>query len=196
MSGHPSIDDLALIARIGHQDQEALALLYDRYAQVLFAVAFKILGSAEEAEEVVLDVWRQVWRQADAYTPHRGRVDTWLFMLLRSRALDRLRSLKRSERVTAAAQNLTVSASQATVDPAENALIAERRQQVQVALSQLPSEQRQVLELVYYQGLTHAEIAAQTGQPLGTIKTRIRLGLVKLRQALISLQSSTLSKSP
>lgn len=193
MSGHLSIDDLALMARIGQQDQEALALLYDRYAQVLFAVAFKILGSAEEAEEVVLDVWRQVWRQADAYSPQRGRVDTWLFMLLRSRALDRLRSLKRSERETAAAHDLTAAASLTTGDPAENALIAERCQQVQVALSQLPSEQRQVLELVYYQGLTHAEIAAQTGQPLGTVKTRIRLGLVKLRQTLISLQSSVLS---
>jgi len=192
MSGHPSIDDLSLITRIGHQDQEALALLYDRYAQVLFAVAFKILGSTEEAEEVVLDVWRQVWRVASTYTPQRGRVDTWLFMLLRSRALDRRRSLKRSERVTVAAQELTVTAFQESVDPAENAVIAERRQQVRIALAQLPCEQRQVLELVYYQGLTHAEIAAQTGQPLGTVKTRIRLGLVKLRQALISLQSSTL----
>jgi RNA polymerase sigma factor (sigma-70 family) len=193
MSGHPSIDDLALIARIGQQDQEALALLYDRYVQVLFAVAFKILGSTEEAEEVVLDVWRQVWRQAHGYSSQRGRVDTWLFMLLRSRALDRLRSLKRSERAIAAAQDLTISASQATLDPTETVLIAERCQQVQAALSQLPKEQRQVLELVYYRGLSHAEIAAQTGQPLGTIKTRIRLGLVKLRQTLIALQSSALS---
>lgn len=187
MCDHSFIDDLALIARIRHQDQEALALLYDRYAQVLFAVAFKILGSTEEAEEVVLDVWRQVWRQADAYSPQRGQVDTWLFMLLRSRALDRRRSLKRSERVTAAAQDLTISGSQVTVDPADNILIAERRQQIQVALSHLPREQRHVLELVYYRGLTHAEIAAHTGQPLGTVKTRIRLGLVKLRQVLISL---------
>lgn len=193
MSGQSSTDDFSLITKIGQQDQAALAELYDRYAPLLYSVAFKMLGSAEEAEEVVLDVWRQVWRQACNYDPQRGRVDTWLFMLLRSRALDRLRRLKQVERVVIASQDRTVQASLQTNDPAENILIAERRQQVQSALSQLPNAQRQVLELVYYQGLTQAEIATQIGQPLGTIKTRIRLGLVKLRQTLSYLQSRNLS---
>lgn len=193
MSEQYPIDDKCLLARIVQQDQEALAVLYDRYAQVLYGVAFKILGSAEEAEEVVLDVWRQVWRRSSTYSPDRGRVDTWLFMLLRSRALDRLRALKRLNKVTVASQDpCVVTDSSPGCDPTETVLIAERRSQILAALRQLPPEQRQVLELVYYQNLTHSEIAARTGQPLGTVKTRIRLGLTKLRQTLIALQSSAL----
>ncbi|KGF73133.1 RNA polymerase [Neosynechococcus sphagnicola sy1] len=183
MTIQPSSNDASLLARIAQHDQTALSELYDRYARVLYAVSFKILGSAEEAEEVVLDVWTQVWRTAGRYDAQRGQVDSWLFLLTRSRALDRLRKLQRSARSLVASQTATQLQSP-PLDPVEVAWILERRASVQSALTQLPAEQRQVIELAYYQGLTHAEIATQTGTSLGTVKTRIRLGLSKLRLTL------------
>jgi RNA polymerase sigma-70 factor (ECF subfamily) len=178
-------DDRAMIAKIAQQDQTALAQLYDRYARILYAVAFRILGSAEEAEEVILDVFAQVWRTAQQYDQKRGRVDAWLFLMTRSRSLDRLRRLQRTTRAMTASVEATVTQPPVVAnDPVEAALISERREHVLAALQQLPTEQRQVLELAYYQGLSHSEIAVQTGQALGTIKTRIRLGLSKLRGVL------------
>lgn len=188
MTTQQSIDETPLLERIAQHDQAALSELYDRYARVLYALAFKILGSVEEAEEVVLDVFSQVWRTAERYDATRGRVDSWLFMLTRSRALDRLRALQRLTRGVVASVDTQLLQSPLLCNPEEDLLILERRAQVLVALGQLPQEQRQVLELAYYKGLTHVEIAVQTGKPLGTIKTRIRLGLGKLREALGSLQ--------
>jgi RNA polymerase sigma-70 factor (ECF subfamily) len=188
MTTQQSIDETSLLERIAQHDQAALSELYDRYARVLYALAFKVLGSVEEAEEVVLDVFSQVWRTAGGYDATRGRVDTWLFMLTRSRALDRLRALQRLTRAVAASVDAELLQSPPLCNPEEDLLLSERRAQVLVALGQLPQEQRQVLELAYYKGLTHVEIAAQTGKSLGTIKTRIRLGLGKLREALGSLQ--------
>jgi RNA polymerase sigma-70 factor (ECF subfamily) len=184
MTTQPSLDDIPLLERIAKLDQAALSELYDRYARVLYALSFKILGSAEEAEEVVLDVFSQVWRTAGRYNAHRGRVDTWLFMLARSRALDKLRALQRLTKAATASMDAAKVESCSLANPEEILLISERRTQVLAALSQLPQEQRQVLELAYYKGLTHVEIAAQTGKSLGTVKTRIRLGLGKLREAL------------
>jgi RNA polymerase sigma-70 factor (ECF subfamily) len=180
-----SSDESSLLKRIADRDQTALAELYDRYARVLYSVAFKSLGSVEEAEEVVLDVFSQVWRIADRYDLTKGRVDTWLFMLTRSRVLDRLRSLQRTTKTTTASMNAAQSQPEkSSLDPVEDALISERRVQVIAALSNLPVEQRLVIELAYYQGLTQSEIAAQTGLSLGTVKSRVRLGLSKLRAAL------------
>ncbi|MEB3179778.1 MAG: sigma-70 family RNA polymerase sigma factor [Nostocaceae cyanobacterium] len=180
-----NLDEPSLLAKIAQQDQAALAQLYDRYARVMYALAFKMLGTVEEAEEVVLDVFHQVWRTAGRYDAKKARVDTWLFMQVRSRSLDRLRARERMTRVTDA----TVDAAKSLTDslspnPEEEVLIKERRATVIAALQQLPKEQRYVLELVYYKGLTHKEIAAETGIALGTIKTRIRLGLTKLRSVL------------
>lgn len=184
MTTQPSLDDIPLLQRIAKHDQAALSQLYDRYARVLYALSFKILASAEEAEEVVLDVFSQVWRTASGYDAQRGRVDVWLFMVTRSRALDRLRALQRLSKAATASVDAAKVESYSLCNPEENLLISERRTQVLAALGKLPQEQRQVLELAYYKGLTHVEIAAQTGKSLGTIKTRIRLGLVKLRLAL------------
>lgn len=178
------LDETQLLIRIAQQEQAALSQLYDRYARVLYAFAFKILGSAEEAEEVVLDVFARVWKTAESYDAKKGRVDTWLFTIARSRALDRLRAKKRQVQVTEASQHQAKTEPASTLQPLEDVLIQERRQQMMTALAQLPPEQRQVIELAYYQGLTRAEIAAQTGHSVGTIKTRIRLGLNKLRQFL------------
>jgi len=178
-------DESSLLERIAQQDQTALAALYDRYARVLYWVALKSLGTAEEAEEVVLDVFSQVWRIAGRYDAAKGRVDTWLFMLTRSRVLDRLRSLQRVNKTATASIDLAqIQSAKGGVDPVEDALITERRTLVLTALGSLPPEQRLVIELAYYQGLTQSEIATQTGTSLGTVKTRIRLGLSKLRIAL------------
>lgn len=188
MTTPPFIDEISILERIAQQDQTALGELYDRYASVLYAVALKIVGSAEEAEEVVLDVFSQVWRTAKNYDSKRGRVDGWLFMLTRSRALDRLRALKRTARAAdASIEAEGIKFPQAYTSPEQDLLIEERRDRVQAAINQLPSEQREVIELAYFKGLTHVEIAAYTGKSLGTVKTRIRLGLRKLRDALGSL---------
>ncbi len=191
MTTQQTIDETPLLERIAQLDQTALSELYDRYARVLYAVAFKILGSVEEAEEVVLDVFSQVWRTAARYNSTRGRVDTWLFMLTRSRALDRLRALQRLTRAVTVSVDNAMMESLSLCNPEEDLLISERRAQVLAALAQLPQEQRQVLELAYYKGMTHVEIAAHTGKSLGTVKTRIRLGLSKLRDALAELALDT-----
>lgn len=180
----PSIEP-ELIERIAQREQSALSELYDCYARFIYAVAYKSLNSVEEAEEVVLDVFAQVWRIAPQYDPAKSRVDTWLFMLARSRILDRLRALQRiSKKAAASVAAAQIQSSQPDVDLIEDLSMAERRQQVLSALSQLPAEQRRVIEMAYYQGLSHSQIAAETGLSLGTVKTRIRLGLGKLRHIL------------
>lgn len=185
MTHPPSLDEVTLLAKIAQQDQAALAQLYDRYVRVLYAIAFRSLGSAEESEEVVLDVFAQVWRIAERYDATKGRVDTWLFMMTRSRVLDRLRSLQRTAKVVNASENAAESQlNHPSIDPIEDALISERRTQVIAALQQIPEEQRRVIELAYYKGLTHSEIAIETGLSIGTVKTRIRLGLSKLKLTL------------
>ncbi len=179
-----NLDDTTLLKQIVAQDQTALAHLYDRYARIIHAVAFKSLHSVEESEEIVLDVFSQVWRIASNYDISKGRVDTWLFMMTRSRVLDRLRHRQRTAKIEVASINIEIQSTKVSVDPLEEILISERRSQVLTALKQIPEEQRQVIELAYYQGLTHSQIAAQTGLLLGTVKTRVRLGLNKLRIAL------------
>jgi RNA polymerase sigma-70 factor (ECF subfamily) len=194
MTPKPTIDEIAIVARIAQQDQTAIAELYDRYARILYAVAFKILGIQEETEEVVLDVFQQVWRAAARYNPQKARVDTWLFMQIRSRALDKLRSRQRVSRIQEVSLDaVDIEVQAATSNPVEDVVILERRTMVVAAIKQLPPEQQQVIELVYFQGLTHGEIAAATGVALGTIKTRIRLALSKLRAALASLDDSELA---
>ncbi|MEH2111908.1 sigma-70 family RNA polymerase sigma factor [Nostoc sp.] len=178
-------DDASLLTRIAKHDQTALSQLYDRYAKIIYAVAFKSLRSVEESEEVVLDVFAQVWRIADRYDAVKGRADTWLFVLARSRILDRLRKLQRSQLSSPVSTKLSeIQTQYQSVDPIQEVLICERRDRVLSALKLLPSEQRLVIELAYYQGLTHSQIAAQTEMSLGTVKTRIRLGLNKLKSAL------------
>jgi RNA polymerase sigma-70 factor, ECF subfamily len=187
MESNSSVNDESLVLRIAQGDQTALSTLYSRYAQILYSFSMKSLGLKEESEEVIIDVFAQVWRIAERYDAQKARVDTWLFMLTRSRILDRLRKRQRSlpspELINQLGQ---IQSEQSSVDPIEDVLIAERRERVLAALEVLPSEQRLVIELAYYQGLTQSEIACQTGLSLGTVKTRVRLGLNKLRTALAS----------
>lgn len=179
------VDDVWLLTRIAQRDQSALSTLYDRYARIIYGLAFKSLRSIEESEEVVLEVFAQVWRIADRYDVQKGRADTWLFTLARSRILDRLRKLQRSRSATNLSMDaLEIQPKADDVDLFEALFIKERRSQVITAMRALPPDSRLVLELAYYQGLSQSEIAQQTGLALGTVKTRVRLGLSKLKSAL------------
>lgn len=185
MTDQSPTDDATLLAQIAQQNQVALSALYDRYAKLVYSLAFKSLGSVEEAEEVVLDLFAQVWRIAGRYDPAKGRADSWLLMLARSRLMDRLRALQRSHKVIAASRELAKDLPPVpNNDPFNDALLSERRCQVIAALETLPAEQRLTIELAYYQGLTQREIADQMSVSLGTVKTRIRLGLNKLRMTI------------
>ena len=171
--------NLSLIERIIDRDRQALSALYDRYARVVYSVVYRSLGSVEESEEVVMDVFAKIWATAARYNPDKARVDTWIFMMARSRTLDRLRSKQRRNKLTEAIEIEDLPT--ITTDNSLDLEIADRRTQILAALTTLPPEQRQVLELAYYGGWSHREIAEQTGMALGTVKTRIRLGLEKLR---------------
>lgn len=188
-TGDLPTDDRFLLVRIAQQDQAALAQLYDRYARLVFSIAFKSFGSVEESEEVVLDLFSQVWRTANRYDPAKGRVDTWLLIMARSRILDRLRKQQRIAKSQTVVE-AEIQFAKSSGDPIEDAQIVERRAIVQAAINQLPDAQRQMIELAFYQGLSHSEIAAQTSLSLGTVKTRIRLGLGKLRIALGAWEQS------
>jgi RNA polymerase sigma-70 factor (ECF subfamily) len=171
-----------LLARIAEGDRTALSQLYDRYSRMIYAIAWKSLNSIEDCEEVVLEVFAQVWRIANRFDSQKGSPEQWIFTLARSRILDRLRKIQRLNKVnTAIAAEKEIVFPTISVDLLESVEIAERQQQVLAALSQIPPEQRQVIEMAYYQGLTHTEIAAATGLTLGTVKTRLRLGLSKLK---------------
>ena len=176
-------DDLALVRRMAAREEPALAELYDRFAPLLAAIARRILGPGPEAEEVLQESFLQAWLQADRYDATRSSVSTWLVLVARSRALDRLRSRRSRDRATTAADAEPRARHESSAAEA-NVLHAERRRRVQEALAELPREQRQVLELAFYEGLSQTEIAGRTGAPLGTVKTRALLGMKKLRQTL------------
>lgn len=172
----------ALIERAAGGDQDALAAFYDQTKGYAFGLILRVLGDAATAEEVLLDVYMQVWRQAGSFDAGRGGAFAWLTTIARSRALDRLRagkSQRRWEVEMEAAHDFRHAA-----DVEEDAAAAELRRVVRAALAALPPGQREVIELAYYNGLSHSEIGARLGLPLGTVKTRIRLGMVKLRESL------------
>ena len=182
-------DDDALVTRVAGGDEHALGGLYDRWSPLVFSVCVHILGDDDEAEEAVEETFWQAWRQAERYDVTRGAVATWLTTIARSRALDRLRASRRRQEETMSHLSETKRAAvDATTrrgdDPARSAEVAERRVLVRQALLALPLEQREVLELAYFRGLSQTEIAEHTGQPLGTVKTRVRLAMEKLRDRL------------
>jgi RNA polymerase sigma-70 factor (ECF subfamily) len=178
---HAQITDVELLKAIAKSDEEALAQLYDRYRIVLFGLLVRILISREEAEDVLQEVFLQVWKRAGDFDEHRGRPFTWLVTLARSRAIDRLRSLASRARVAIAGAR---DESELISDAATDAFRSEQRGLVTDALAQLPEEQKRALILAYFDGLTQSEIAARLGAPLGTVKTRMRAGITKLRELL------------
>lgn len=178
------LEETFLLVRISQQDEVALNKLYDRYARIIYGFAFKSLENVEESEEVVVDVFAQVWRTAHSYNPEKSRVDTWLFMIARSRILDRLRKLQRSTKKQTASKEAYLQSPHTSPDPIEDVVISERRSVVLAALEQLNPKNRQILELSYYKGLSHQQIANAMNLPLGTVKSCIRLSLNKLRSTL------------
>jgi len=180
--------DSDLIAQAAGGDERAIATLYDRYGGVLYAVAYRIVGQRADAEEVVIEAFAQAWREAPRFESERGSVAGWLTMIARSRALDTVRARSRRDRLTAsaAADRMGVSPAMGEwrADPAGVVDYAERRTKVREALEMLSPPQRQAIELAYFEGLSQSEIAERLQEPLGTVKTRVRLGMQKLRESL------------
>lgn len=173
----------ALITRIAAGDRDAFSRFYDLLAPTAFGLIRRVLRDPEAAADVLQEVFWQVWREAPRYDPKRGSPEAWLVMRAKTRAIDRLRSIRRRDRTFVAPVDESVVRSSET--PAENpAVVAEDRGLVQTALAQLPEPQRRVIELAFFEGLTQSEIATRLGEPLGTVKTRARLGLERLRGAL------------
>jgi len=171
------------IRRIGNGDADALSLLHGRYSGLLTALANRVLNNLSDAEEVLQEAFIQVWNQAARYDTRRSSVSTWLVLIIRSRAIDRLRSRKVGERTldtVRSQKNPSYTSSRGVSD----VLSGERRTRLDEALRGLPSEQHEVLEMAFYQGLTQREIAEATGIPLGTVKTRTLLAMKKMRAAL------------
>lgn len=172
-----------LITRTAEGDQAALATLYDRTSPQVYGLVFRILGNRETAEEVTLDVYTQVWRQAHTFDDSRGTPGCWLMTLARTRAIDRFRAgLAERGKMEA----LDAASFFASEDPTPDQELEgqERRKLVRKALDTLSSDQRQAIALAYFYGLSQTEIAEKLGLPLGTIKTRMRLGMIRLREAL------------
>jgi RNA polymerase sigma-70 factor, ECF subfamily len=175
--------DRSALERMARGDRDALAELYDRHGRVVYSLALRIVRDQRDAEEVVQDVFAQAWRQSGRYRAGRGSVIAWLMTLTKSRAVDRVRG--RRARPDATGDSEPIVDMSDTAAPADERLAsAARAEQVRAALEALPLLQRIAIELAFYDGLTHSEIADRLEQPLGTVKTRIRQGLMKLRDQL------------
>lgn len=167
--------DLAAVMAVKSGDQQAMAELYDRYSSVVYAVALRVLGDSGRAEDVLQEVFLQLWRNPGAFDSARGSLGAWLAVITRNRAIDALRRRKPETDL----EDVIVSVAPDLASEADRARAA---QKVRSALGTMPAAQRSALEMAYFDGLSHSEIANKTGEPLGTIKTRIRAGLIALRK--------------
>jgi RNA polymerase sigma-70 factor, ECF subfamily len=174
----------ALIREAAAGDQQALASLYDATSRAVYGLLLRILADASTAEEVLLDVYAQVWRQAASYNAERGTPLAWLTTIARSRAIDRLRRGRLEQQRTGPLDLTTAQIAAAGASVEEDVRARETGAIVRAALDALAPEQREVIELAYYGGMSHSEIAAARGLPLGTVKTRTRLGMMRLREML------------
>ena len=180
-------DDSDLMGRVDARDVGALGELFDRYGSSLFALALRILRQRSDAEEVLGDVYWELWNKPGRFDPARGNLLGYLLTLTRSRALDRLRSRRRIEARHAPPSEVEPpDSTPGKPTPFVAALLAERGRRVRSALDRLGPDQRQAIELAFYSGFSHSEVATELGQPLGTIKSRIRQGLIQLREDLRS----------
>ena len=171
--------DAALMRRIADGDETALAAVYDRYAKLVYSVALRVLGHADVAEEVLQDIFYQLRRSASAFNPSRGSLSGWLLVCARNRAISRLRGRAAEPEAELHAQTAVVK-----VNLEDDLTQRQQISRVRAALEKLQPAQRQALELAYFEGLTHTEIARQTGEPLGTVKTRLRAAVELLKRAL------------
>jgi RNA polymerase sigma-70 factor (ECF subfamily) len=179
--------DEEALARAGRGEANALAELYDRHARPVYSLALRILGDTADAEDAVQETFSQAWRQSKRYDPRRGTVAAWLLTIARTRAIDRLRARQARPDGTPTEWDPTSIVDTGAPAPELQLASAERTARVRAVLNELPFLQRVAIELAYYEGLTHTEIAERLEQPLGTVKTRIRLGLIKMREALTGI---------
>lgn len=180
----PNEDWAGWVSEAANGDQAALARLYDSTNRLVYGLILRIVSNTHTAEEVLLDVYLQIWRKAETYNAAKGTVLAWLFTIARSRAIDALRSRASKESGQQDPLDTAVAAVDRAPSPEENSAISQRRQFVQQCLAELPAEQREAIELAYFRGLSHSEIAEALNQPLGTVKTRVRLGMARLRESL------------
>lgn len=169
--------DLTLVTAIRAGDQSAMAALYDRYSSIVYAVALRVLQDTGAAEDVLQDIFLQLWRNPGAFDASRGNMAAWLAVIARNRAIDTLRRRRPQDDI----EDVVLSVE---ADLASEADRSRAMEKVRGAMLAMPAPQRSALEMAYFEGLTHAEIAEKTGEPLGTIKTRIRVGLISLRRVL------------
>jgi RNA polymerase sigma-70 factor, ECF subfamily len=169
--------DEALIERIRSGDETAMADMYDRYSGIVYGVALRVLGDTGVAEDVLQEVFLQLWRNPQAFDANRGKLATWLAVIARNRAIDHLRKRPLEDDI----EGLPISTGVNLENEAARRLAVDK---IRGVLSGLPQEQRRALEMAFFEGMTHTEIASKTGDPLGTIKTRIRAGLLALRKAV------------
>jgi RNA polymerase sigma-70 factor, ECF subfamily len=181
--GVPSADsnaitsDLKLVTAIRSADQAAMAVLYDRYSSLVYSVALRVLHDTGAAEDVLQDIFMQIWRNPGAFDASRGSMAAWLAVIARNRAIDALRHRRPENDI----EDVAVSVEHDLASEADRSRAMDK---VRGALQTMPAPQRSALEMAYFEGLTHSEIAKKTGEPLGTVKTRIRAGLLSLRKVL------------
>src|SRR5579871_1625060 len=175
-SPQSSQDDGTLLALVKRGDEYAMASLFDRYSRVVYSVALRVLRDPASAEDILQEVFMQLWRSPDSFIATRGSLGGWLAVVARNRSIDALRRKKPTEQV----EEVYLAAPTDLADESERNLMMERAKAVIVML---PAEQRKTLEMAFFDGLTHSEIAEMTGDPLGTVKTRIRSALTTLRKA-------------
>ena len=185
MKNKAKVEDIQLIRQIARAQSNALQELYDRYNRLVFSVAFAIVGDRGIAEEITLDVFVQVWKRAGTYRQERAKVSTWLIAITRNHSIDILRWQKsRPEADSLSWDGISLQNGPAAHNLEEQVESTMERERVRTALSQLPQDQRETLVMAYFRGYTQSQISEALGQPLGTIKTRIRLGMQKLRKLL------------
>ena len=177
-----SLSAVHLIRQVAKQDRNAFSQLYDRCSSLVFSLALRMLKGRSDAEDLLQEVFVQIWRQAANYSEERGSPEAWIINITRSRAIDKLRSIRRMER------SFVLTEDPARAESSENveslAAESETRMTMNSALANLPEAQRKVLELAYFDGLTQTEIATRLAEPLGTIKTRMRSGIQRLREMI------------
>jgi RNA polymerase sigma-70 factor (ECF subfamily) len=173
-----NLEEGALIERIRSGDETAMADIYDRYSGIVYGVALRVLGDTSAAEDVLQEIFLQLWRNPQAFDANRGKLPAWLAVITRNRAIDHLRKRPPEEDI----EDLSISTGLNLENEAAQHLAVEK---IRGVLSRLPGDQRRALEMAFFEGMTHTEIAAKTGEPLGTIKTRIRTGLLAVRKAVL-----------
>ncbi len=177
----PSSGLAGLVEQMAQGRQDALARLYDETSSMLNGLLLRILERPEDAEEVLLDVYMKAWKYAGRYSDKRGSPQAWLMIMARNAAIDRIRQKRAQPKTLAFEPETTPEPESTEASPEEQTADRERRRKVQIVLRELPPEQREVVELAFFGGLTHAELAEHLREPLGTIKSRIRMGLLRLR---------------